>query len=389
MTGHGAARRRPIALALLLAGLVVGALSFAFARDAPSYAFAGGSLVRAALELAAGYSLIAVGIASWWRRPESRFGALLAMGGVAWFLVEWNNPGIGSSLAFTIGLTLYAAAPPLLAHAALGYPGGRLRSGLEQLGVTIAYVGSLLVLGLFPTLVFDPTAAGCGQCPTNLLLVRDSPGLFDDLNRIGVGLGLAWSLALISLLMFRFFQSTPALRRLIWPALAAVVVYLGLVAVDFAHSLDRGFVGNDAIDIDLRFAQTGALFAFALGVAWDWVRARRTRGEVARLVVELAGSPAPGGLRDRLADALGDPSLVLAYPLGEGRLVDVDGRSVDLGGDVTALMRDGREVARLSHRRGLLDDPGLVEGVATAARLALENERLRAYAGAQLETLRA
>jgi signal transduction histidine kinase len=46
-------------------------------------------------------------------------------------------------------------------------------------------------------------------------------------------------------------------------------------------------------------------------------------------------------------------------------------------------------VARLSHRPGLLDDPGLVEEVTTAARLGLENERLRAEAGAQLEDLRA
>ena len=60
-----------------------------------------------------------------------------------------------------------------------------------------------------------------------------------------------------------------------------------------------------------------------------------------------------------------------------------------LGSDVTALVRDGREVALLSHRPGLLDDPGLAEEVATAARLALENERLRAQAGAQLEDLRA
>jgi signal transduction histidine kinase len=62
---------------------------------------------------------------------------------------------------------------------------------------------------------------------------------------------------------------------------------------------------------------------------------------------------------------------------------------VTLNGEVTALVRDGREVARISHRPGLLDDPGLVEEVAAAARLALENERLRAEVGAQLEDLRA
>jgi signal transduction histidine kinase len=106
-------------------------------------------------------------------------------------------------------------------------------------------------------------------------------------------------------------------------------------------------------------------------------------------VVELAGSPAPGGLRDALAETLGDPSLELAYPLADGRLVDATGRTIALGDNVSSLVREGREVARLSHRPGLLDDPGLVEEVTTAARLVLENERLRAEAGAQLRDLRA
>ena len=52
-------------------------------------------------------------------------------------------------------------------------------------------------------------------------------------------------------------------------------------------------------------------------------------------------------------------------------------------------MRDGRPVALLVHRPGLLDDPALVDEIAAAARLALENERLQAQVRAQLEDLRA
>ena len=40
------------------------------------------------------------------------------------------------------------------------------------------------------------------------------------------------------------------------------------------------------------------------------------------------------------------------------------------------------------HRSDLLDNPELIEEVASAARLALENERLQAEARAQLEDLR-
>src|SRR5262249_17354729 len=118
-------------------------------------------------------------------------------------------------------------------------------------------------------------------------------------------------------------------------------------------------------------------------------RARRTRATLARLVVELAGSPAPGGLEAALARSLGDTGLRLAYPLADGSYVDTDGRELTVEPSATPLVRDGIEVARLSHRPGLLDAPELADTVARAARLALDHERLQAELRAQLEDLRA
>jgi signal transduction histidine kinase len=330
-----------------------------------------------------------VGLIAWARRPASRFGLLLAAGGVGWFLQEWNNPGIGSELAFTIGLALSAIGAPLIAHAVLAYPSGRLSGWPDRAGLTAAYLGTVLVLGLLPALFFDPPSNGCGQCPRNLLLVRDDPHLFSGLNRVGVQLGLGWSLTLIVLLALQLARSTPAPARLRVPVAAATTAYLGLVAWDFQHSLDRGTLGSDPTDRRLWLGQAAALLSLAAGVAWSWLRGRRTRDAVARLVVELAGSPAPGGLRDVLAGTLGDPSLQLAYPLADGRRVDAQGRPLSLDGAVTPLVRGGRQVAFLAHRAGLLDDPGLAEEVAAASRLALEHERLQAELAAQLQDLRA
>ena len=380
---------RAVWLALWPVGIAFGALTLAIVRGEPAFSLAGKSVARETAELMAGWALLAAGLAAWARRPGSRFGALLVATSFGWFLAEWNNQEIGSAAGFALGLTLYAVAPPLAAHAALAYPGGRLSSRLDRLGVAAAYVGAVLVLGLFSALLFDPAARSCGDCPQNLLLVHDSPRLYDGLNRVGVYAGLAWSLALIALLALRLGRSTPALRRLVWPALTAAAAYLGLVAWDFAHSLDRGALGNDQTDRNLWLAEGATLFALTLGVLWSWVRDRRTRGAVARLVVDLAKSPPPGGLRGLLAATLRDPSLELAYPLADGRLVDAHGRPLALEGEVTPLVRQGQEIALLSHRRGLLDDPGLVDEVAAAARLALENERLQAEARAQLEDLRA
>src|SRR6266511_2966678 len=373
---------------LFLAGIAFGSLSLAIARHEPAYAFAGDSTARAAAELAADWALLTVGLVALARRRGGGFGALLVAGSFGWVLVEWNNSSIGYALGFAIGLTLYAAAPPLIAHAALVFPGSRLSSRLDGLVLAAAYVGAVVVLGLAPALFLDPKATVCTPCPSNLLLVGPSSRLYDGFNRIGVQAGIAWSLALAVLLLLRLVRSSPALRRLLWPVLVPAAVYLGLVAWVFASSLDRGTLGDSSLSHDLWLGQAGALIALAAGVVWGWLRARQTRAAVASLVVEAAASPAHGGLRDKLAGVLRDPSVKVAYRLDDGRLVDGLGRAVVLDGEVTPLVRGGESVALLSHRPGLLDDPDLTNEVAAAARLAFENERLQAELRAQLEHLR-
>jgi len=376
-------------LAVLTAGLAFGTLSVALARGEPDYSFGGTSAFGGAAELIAGYALLAVGLVAWARRGEGRLGMILLAASFAWFVLDWNNPGDGSAFIFTVGLVLYVAAPPIVAHAMLGYPTGRVRAWPNRLGLAVGYAGAVLLLGLLPALVFDPNAEGCAECPRNLLLVNGDRGAYESFNRIGVDAGLAWALLLILLAVGGLLRSTPARRRLAAPVIIGGVAYLGLVAADFFHSLDRGFLSNDGVDRRLWLGEAAALCALALAVSWAWVRGRRTRSVLAGLVVELAESAPPGGLREGLTAALGDPSLQLAYPLGDGRLVDGRGRPAQLKGEITPIVRGDEEVALLAHRRGLLDDPVLVEEVAATARLALENERLQAEARAQLGDLRA
>jgi signal transduction histidine kinase len=56
---------------------------------------------------------------------------------------------------------------------------------------------------------------------------------------------------------------------------------------------------------------------------------------------------------------------------------------------ITELRRQGRPIAAVVHNRALLRDPGLIEEIMDAARLALENERFEAEMRGQLEHLRA
>jgi signal transduction histidine kinase len=56
---------------------------------------------------------------------------------------------------------------------------------------------------------------------------------------------------------------------------------------------------------------------------------------------------------------------------------------------VTPIVRDGRQVAVAVHDAALLDGPGIAREIGSAARLAVENARLRAEVLAQLNALRA
>jgi signal transduction histidine kinase len=322
------------------------------------------------------------------RPRQARLGVILVAASFAWFLAGWATPGAGSPFVFTAGIALYATAPPVVAHAMLAYPDGRVRWWPGRAGLALAYAGAVLVLGLLAAAVFDPAAEGCAQCPRNLLLVDGDSGTYESLNRVGMYLGLACSLLLILLAVAGFIRSAPAGRHLAAPVVAAGCIYLGLVAADYAHSLARGFLGDDPLDRWLWLGQAAALCMLSLGVVWAWVWARRTRSALARFVIELAGSPSVGGLRDVLAAMLHDPSLELAYPLADGRVADARCRAAELNGEVTPIVRGGQQVALLSHQPGLLTEPALAE-VAATARLVLENERLQAETLSQLENLHA
>ena len=123
------------------------------------------------------------------------------------------------------------------------------------------------------------------------------------------------------------------------------------------------------------------------GIGWSRLR----HPQPSELVVELRTETED--MRARLARALGDPTLELAYRLADGRYVDAAGRTTELPrtGDraLTALMAGGEEIAVLVHDPALLDEPGVVDSVRATAGLVLENERLAAEVRSQLAQVRA
>jgi signal transduction histidine kinase len=107
-------------------------------------------------------------------------------------------------------------------------------------------------------------------------------------------------------------------------------------------------------------------------------------------VTSLGEAPPPGSLQAALAHALDDPDLRVVYPVATG-FVDADGKPVlePAPGSpraVTALVRDGRRIAVISHASTLAE---LEREIGAAVRLGIENERLRAEVLAHLVELRA
>jgi signal transduction histidine kinase len=389
---HSRGRYGRLSLALL--ALAWGLLTLSRARHDPGGSFAGASTLGAIAELAGGWSLVAAGLVFWERHRGNRCGPLIVAAGLAWFLPEWTNPGVGTALGFTLGLIGVATAAPLVGHAALAYPTGRLKSHLDRLAVTLAYAGGIVLLGVLPTTVFDPRAAGCLQCSRNLALAGEDAGLYASFDHYGLRIGIGWLAALAVLLAWRLARASRAGALLAVPVALPGVAYLALVAWDFQHSLGNDVIGNDGFDVRTWRFEALALVLLALGVSWGLGRERRARGAVARLVVELGRAPRPGALRDALADALGDPALVLAYRRANSdAYVDAAGVAVEVapepGRIATPLLRGERPVAMLVHDARLGDQPGLIEEVVSAARLAVQNEQLQAEIRAQVEDLRA
>jgi signal transduction histidine kinase len=374
---------------LVAALLAVAAITVAIVRAEPDLALTGDSGAALAAGLAAAALVVAAAVATW--RAGVIFPVLLAATALAWLAAEWNNPGAGA--AFTLGLLLYAAWPPLLAAAALRGLDERPFDRPAIVVVTASFGIGVGLLGVASAAVFDPDAQGCLQCPANLVLVTDAPSLGNSLAQVGLAATAVWAAAFAVLAAVRIIRSSPARRRWSAPVLLPAVAAVALFAVDAIHGLDRGFLSNDPTDRALRLAEAGALALVAAGVALTRWRTRRTRAALARLVLDIGAAPAPGELRSWLAKSLGDPSLQLLHRMESGEWVDAVGRLANPasggGRETTRVRARGEEVLAVIHRPGLLDDPALLSELVTTARLALEHEGLHAARRARLEELRA
>jgi signal transduction histidine kinase len=195
------------------------------------------------------------------------------------------------------------------------------------------------------------------------------------------------SLAVVFVIAARWRSASRPLRRALLPSL-----WGAFCATLYAVTL-ASFLVDSPID-ELNWPLNAALVTVPAALAWSLLRSRLARGGLADLFREL-GTLRGVRLEEGLAKVLGDPGLVLAYRVpGERSYLDGGGRPVELptpGGDRVAapVERDGRELAMLVYDSSLDDDPELVEAVAAAAAITLDDARLQTESRERLGELRA
>ncbi len=342
------------------------------------------------LDLVIGWAFAGIGLFAWYRRPDNAVGALMVLTAFAWYLgiVERTQP----SLLFTAGHLLENLFVVTAIHLVLAFPSGRLEARFDRWLIGFSYL--VVTVGFIPfALAIDPVAVGCTNCPDNLLLVHSDPSFAKSwLDGISV-IGIALSVVVIARLFQRWRRASPPLRRTATPVfLAGAALELLLGSVLLLHLTGASADLKDALFYSALIPFGLVPFLF-LGVL---LKGRVLRGQgLGGLVHRLGAGLGKGELRTALADALGDPSVELAYWLPDsGQYVDAEGRPVqlphlDAARGVTEVSRDGRRIAAIIHDPTLSDDPELVHAAGAAAALALENERLEAELRAKVEEVRA
>ena len=336
------------------------------------------TLVRAAMV----GSYVAVGTYTWWRRPGSRFGAMLAETGLLFAVASLNAST--DELAHTIGRVALAVVVLYLAYGFLCFPRDRLETAVERrlIGAftVVAAALWLVTLPLVETLPASGPIVDCGsRCPDNALQLVDTPDAVST--ALGFAVNGVTALALVGVIVLLVDKTrSPAVlrRRLVLPVLgSAIALAAAYSAYTVLRQLDvPGLTG-------LKVAGAAAALAIPLAMLVGQVRGRVFAAtSLVALVGRVGGEPVTAArVEDLLRDALGDPQLRFALHRPGNGYVDVEGHAVELPVGrrdvaVTPVLRNGEPVAALVHDAALDEGSGITGGLAATALMLLENAQL-------------
>jgi signal transduction histidine kinase len=373
-----ASGRLPV-LALVLGGAAAVVTVWAVRRspiaaNPVSTAYVKGALV-------AGYA--AVGAFTWWRRPTSRLGPLVAGAGFLLAAVA-TLTAAEQERPFTLGRVLLAFAVVYLLYLFLCFPRDRLVSAGEQRFIrgftAISIVVWALVLALAETLPRGGALTDCsGRCPANGFQLVDSPeGVTRGVDLLANAV-TALGIAIVLVLLVRKARSPSQLSRRAVTPLVYGILLLGASYV--IYSLSAGNVRRTA---EFSVFTAVGLIAVPAGLIVGQIRARllATR-RLPQLVRDAGGRPVTTiWIQEMLRESLDDPTLALGvwdpdrghYIGAENEPLELPQHSAEIA--VVEIEQDGSPAIALVHSTSFEEDPAIVEALGTTAAMLLENAKL-------------
>lgn len=369
-----------VRLALAAGAVAVAATLLVQERDNPAF-----STWRLALVVLVGLVMVAAGLVAS-VNGEDRIGVLVVLAGYAW-LGERCLLAIPTDLTVTLGAVVVGAWFPLLAHALVTFPSGRIGSRVDG-GVVVA--GYVINIGLTVVRTLFLPFGVYGLQERNLLAVLEDADTALWITQRSDELTLAWMVVLLALMAVKAVAASPAARRAYGAVWVAGVVLAANTAVIVAAGLEI-FAYREAYDLWLEVVAGIAPATLAATL----VAIRLSEDRLVGLVADLQTVGPGTTLRGALRRALSDPGLDIAYlDTGTGGWIDDAGQAVTppyeiAGRAVSPIERGGEAVGALVHDPVLLRNPERLRAAIGAAGLAIHNEQLKAELRAQLLDVRA
>jgi signal transduction histidine kinase len=377
-----ASRPRPSVAAFLILGLAVAVAASLYVLNNAAEAPEANAVVRAIMALTA----LAVGLYLWQRQPKNWFAPALA-GGVL-VLSPMALAVSGDPWTFTIGRTVAALAIVYAVGLVLLFPDGRLegRGPRRLLAITVVGSGALWMTAILFADVLPvggpliPCAEGCPGNAAQVVEIDPDPSRV-----LGLAYGVfcaAIGLAGAAVLVRRLRESTPIRRRAIIPVLAILPpVFIGMGA----YVLVREAAPDSPLLDPLGWLVLVVFALFPSLVCIGLIRGRAFAASALEDLVErLSRESNPMELEEAMKAALRDPALELVFWSTHTRsYIDARGRDVplprsDASRSVTTAGRNDRPLAAIVHDPDLDTQPQLLQAVACATLMALENASLQA-----------
>ncbi len=329
-------------------------------------------------------SYVAVGAYTWWHRPHSRLGPLVAVAGFLYTAAALTASA--RPLPFAVGRLTTAALVTYFVYLFLCFPRDRLSSAFERRFVLLFAAATsgvwVVVLVLADTLPRSGALSDCMErCPKNPFQAVDgSHTLTQAVNLTANTITALGLLALIVLLVRRADSPAHLRRRAIVPLLYAAIVFSATYAI---YSLLSQANAGPNVHLFRILTAAGAIAIPAALLVGQFRGRIFAATNLWRLLETAPGHGlTPVWVEDLLGSSLGDPSFALALWAPERNgYVDALGAPFELpapsvGRSVTRIDREGRPAIALLHDPLLEDEPEVVDGLGATALMLLENARL-------------